>query len=381
MKNHTTIDERAVRVDHKEASSHYTVEIGEGLLERCGESARAVLGKNAKKLVIVSNKKVYSLYGDRVNSDLRRAGFETSVWLMGDGERFKSLHSFEQALAFFSESKITRTDAVVALGGGVVGDLTGFAAAAYLRGIPFLQVPTTLLSMIDSSVGGKTGVNTSFGKNLVGAFHRPSGVIIDTRTLDTLPKRELTAGFCEAVKQGAISGKKLFTKTAQFLEKKGQNLSDELSDLIKDQIAFKAEIVAGDEFEDISRIDAKSRKILNFGHTFAHALEKVTNYRYFKHGEAVGWGILFAAHLSKKLDILDQHELKLLCDVVRMAGHLPAIDNIDPQKIIEAFQFDKKVIGKQPQWILLKEIGKPVIVPGTEIPISALKHTLKSISK
>lgn len=381
MKTRTSINARTVRVDHKEASSHYTVEIGEGLLERSGESSRAILGKNAKKLVIVSNKKVYGLYGDHVNKDLRRAGFETAVWLMRDGERFKSLRSFEQALAFFSGSRLTRTDAVVALGGGVVGDLTGFAAAAYLRGIRFLQVPTTLLSMIDSSVGGKTGVNTLFGKNLVGAFHRPSGVIIDIKTLSTLPKRELTAGFCEAVKQGAISGKKLFTKTAKFLEKRGQNLSDELSDLIRDQIAFKAMIVAGDEFEDISRTDAKSRKILNFGHTFAHALEKVTNYRYFKHGEAVGWGILFAANLSKKLDILDQHELKLLCDVVHLTGPLPAINNIDPQKIIEAFQFDKKVIGKEPQWILLKEIGKPVIVPGTEIPISALKHTLKSISK
>ena len=381
MKKNTSISARTVRVNHRATSSYYNVEIGDGLLERSGESARTVFGKNTRKLAIISNKKVYGLHGDRVNADLMRAGFETSVWLMGDGERFKNLRSFEQVLAFFSESKITRTDAVVALGGGVVGDLTGFATAAYLRGIPFLQVPTTLLSMIDSSVGGKTGVNTSFGKNLVGAFHRPSGVIVDVKTLSTLPKRELTAGFCEAVKQGAISGKKLFTKTTKFLEKGGQNRSDELSDLIRDQIAFKAMIVAGDELEDINRTDAKSRKILNFGHTFAHALEKVTNYRYFKHGEAVGWGILFAAHLSKKLDILDQHELKLLCDVVLMAGHLPAIDDIDPQKIIEAFQFDKKVIGKQPQWILLKEIGKPVIVPGTEIPISALKHTLKSISK
>jgi 3-dehydroquinate synthetase len=206
-------------------------------------------------------------------------------------------------------------------------------------------------------------------------------VFADVETLKTLPKRELTAGFCEAVKQGAISGPKLFNKTSKFLENNKITDIGELTELIRYQIAFKASIVAGDEQEDIGRIDAKSRKILNFGHTLAHSLEKVTNYRYFKHGEAVGWGILFAAQLSKILDILDQHELKLLCDVVRLTGPLPEISKIDPQKIIEAFRFDKKVIGKQPQWILLKGIGKPVIVPGTEIANSAIKQALKAISK
>jgi len=369
-----------VRVNHRETASHYMVEIGSGLLEGIGESARSVLGDATRKIVIVSNKKVFGLYGGRVQKNLKRAGFETSVCLIGDGERFKNFRSLEKALAFFSESKLTRTDAIVALGGGVVGDLTGFAAAVYLRGISFLQVPTTLLSMIDSSVGGKTGVNSSFGKNLVGSFHRPSRVVVDVETLRTLPKRELTAGFCEAVKQAALSGPKLFDKTAKLLSRRDIE-PDHFSGLIKDQIAFKASIVAGDETEDITRTDPKSRKILNFGHTLGHALEKVTNYRYFKHGEAVGWGILFAAHLSKKLDICDQYELNLLCDVVRMAGRLPAIDNIDPQKIVEAFQFDKKVVGRQPQWILLEGIGRPVIVPGSQVPISAIKQSLRAISQ
>jgi 3-dehydroquinate synthase len=369
-----------VVVRHRESSSSYNVQIGAGLIENCGKSARSSLRANTRKIAIISNKKVYGLYGNRLQTSLKRAGFETPVWLIGDGERFKSLRSFETALAFFSQSGLTRTDAVIALGGGVVGDLTGFAAAVYLRGIPFLQVPTTLLSMIDSSVGGKTGVNSAFGKNLIGAFHRPYGVFADVETLKTLPKRELTAGFCEAVKQGAISGAKLFNKTSKFLENNDIADMDELSELIQDQIAFKAKIVAGDEQESVSRTDPKSRKILNFGHTLAHALEKVTNYRYFKHGEAVGWGILFAAHLSKILDILDQHELKLLCDVVHRTGTLPEINKIDPQKIIEAFRFDKKVIGEQPQWILLNGIGKPVIVPGTDIPKSAIRQALKAIS-
>ena len=380
MTKHTKNCARVVHVNHREAATHYTVEIGSGLLNVAGESARSVLGYAARKIALISNTKVFGLYGTQVEKSLKRAGFETAVWLMGDGERFKNLRSLEKALAFFSESKLTRSDAVVALGGGVVGDLTGFTAAVYLRGIPFLQVPTTLLSMIDSSVGGKTGVNSPFGKNLVGSFHRPAGVFIDVQTLNTLPKRELTAGFCEAVKQAAISGPTLFDKTAKLLSHKDIE-ADEFSGLIKDQIAFKASIVAGDETEDISRTDPKSRKILNFGHTLGHALEKVTNYRYFKHGEAVGWGILFAAHLSKKLDIFDQHELKLLCDVVRMAGRLPAIGNIDPQKIVEAFQFDKKVVGRQPQWILLEGIGKPVVVPGSQIPISAIRQSLRAISQ
>jgi 3-dehydroquinate synthase len=380
MKKHVKQGARTVRVDHREAASHYTVEIGSDLFDGIGRSATSVLGGSALKVAIISNKKVFELYGGPVEKSLKRAGFETSIWLMGDGERFKNLRSLETALAFFSESKLTRTDAVLALGGGVVGDLTGFAAAIYLRGIRFLQVPTTLLSMIDSSVGGKTGVNSSFGKNLVGAFHRPSGVFVGVETLRTLPKREMTAGFCEAVKQAAIAGPKLFDKTAKVL--RSNHLDDEeFSELIRQQIAFKASIVAGDETEDVARTDPKSRKILNFGHTLAHALEKVTNYRYFKHGEAVGWGILFAANLSKKLDIFDQHELKLLCDVVRMAGPLPAIDSIDPQKIVEAFQFDKKVVGRQPQWILLKGIGKPVIVPGNQIPISAIEQVLRTISQ
>jgi 3-dehydroquinate synthase len=369
-----------VVVRHRESSSIYNIQIGAGLIENCGESARSILAANTQKTAIISNKKVYGLYGEPLRKSLKKAGFETLLFLVGDGERYKNLGSFEKVVAFFSQSGLTRTDAVVALGGGVVGDLTGFAAAVYLRGIQFVQVPTTLLSMIDSSVGGKTGVNSAFGKNLIGAFHRPHGVFADVETLKTLPKRELTAGLCEAVKQGAISGLKLFNKTAKLLE--GKKIADveELSELIQDQIAFKAKIVAGDERESVSRTDPRSRKILNFGHTFAHALEKVTSYRYFKHGEAVGWGILFAAHLSKILDILDQHELKLLCDVVHRAGPLPAINNIDPQKLVEAFRFDKKVVGDQPQWILLKGIGKPVIVPGIDIPNSAIKQALKAIS-
>ena len=231
---------------------------------------------------------------------------------MKDGEEHKDLGNVEKALAFFSESRLSRTDAVVALGGGVVGDLAGFAASIYMRGICFLQIPTTLLAMVDSSVGGKTGVNTAFGKNAIGAFHQPAGVLIDPAVLATLPDRELTAGFCEVVKHGALSGKKLLSQISSFLTdyplnsfaqlQENVGFRADISNLIAANAEFKAGIVAGDEHESSSRADAKSRKILNFGHTLAHSLEKVTNYEYLKHGEAVGYGILYAAELSKNLD-------------------------------------------------------------------------------
>ena len=196
----------------------YKIEIGNNLLKECGSWAKSCLPKTAKRIAIISNRKVFSLYGEVVAESLKNEGFEVFIWKMGDGERFKSLSSLEKALEFFSRSGLTRSDVALALGGGVVGDLTGFAASIFLRGISFLQIPTTLLSMIDSSVGGKTGVNSAFGKNLIGTFHQPNGVLIDVATLQTLPRRELTAGFCEAVKQGAIANKILFNQTAEFLQ-------------------------------------------------------------------------------------------------------------------------------------------------------------------
>jgi 3-dehydroquinate synthase len=301
-----------------------------------------------------------------------------SVHLIGDGERFKNMGTLEKLLAEFNAAGISRTDFVAALGGGVVGDAAGFAAAVHLRGVRFLQIPTTLLSMIDSSVGGKTGVNSAYGKNLIGAFHQPSGVLIDTDVLRTLPKRELTAGFCEAVKQGAIAGRKLLNQTRDVLSMHSANSDDSeaLSELIANQVAFKAKIVIGDERESTKNSGSRSRKILNFGHTFAHALEKATDYRYLKHGEAVGYGIMFAAELSKKLEFLGQDDVTLLNAVVHDAGQLPVLDGIDREKLVSAFKQDKKIIGDSLQWILLRGIGKPVILPGSNIPQRAIKQTL-----
>jgi 3-dehydroquinate synthase len=196
---------------------NYKIKVGPGLISQLGDAAREAIGVRGRRALVISNRRVFDLFGKAVARALRSANFEVSHWLMKDGEQHKSLNSLEQALTFLGKSGLERTDSVVALGGGVVGDLAGFAAATYLRGVAFIQVPTTLLAQIDASVGGKTAVNTPAGKNLVGAFHQPRLVVIDTDTLQTLPQRELTAGWCEAVKQGAAGDRKLFDRTVRLL--------------------------------------------------------------------------------------------------------------------------------------------------------------------
>lgn len=371
-----------VTVKIKDPASKYQIRIGNGLLRHVGAWARESLGGSCPRISLVSNKKVFGLYGSAVVTSLEDAGFSVSIQLIGDGERFKSLRTTEKLLKGFSSSQIDRDDAVVALGGGVVGDAAGFAASVHLRGVRLLQIPTTLLSMIDSSVGGKTGVNSDFGKNLIGTFHQPAGVLIDPIVLHTLGRREITAGLAEAVKHGALAGGRLFDHTLKILEAIELTGTDTINALeferfIAAQIEFKAKIVAGDEREATGKSDARSRKILNFGHTFAHALEKATDYRYLKHGEAVGYGILFAAEFSKKLELLPPNELNLLYDVVHRVGALPPINDIDRDSVLTAMRQDKKAYGNDVQWILLNGIGKPCIVARSKIPHRTFQSVLR----
>jgi 3-dehydroquinate synthase len=372
----------------------YGVEIGAGALARLGAAARDALPKEARKVALVSNARVFGLYGGRAVSSLRAAGFEVSHWLMGEGERFKTMRTAERALGFLTGAGLERSDAVVALGGGVVGDLAGFAAALYLRGVAFVQAPTTLLAQIDSSVGGKTGVNTSAGKNLVGAFHQPSAVVVDTETLGTLPGRELTAGWCEAVKQGAVGDRRLFERTKRFLAEGGRGRGnrpgfadvreadggreEELARLIGAQCAFKARVVAGDERESLKRNDARSRKILNFGHTVGHALEAVTGYRRFRHGEAVGYGCLAAGEISKRLGLLDPSELESLREAVALAGRLPRAADLDAETIRRAIRKDKKAVGGSVRWVLLEGLGRARVVDGREVPARVVLAAIRA---
>jgi 3-dehydroquinate synthase len=385
----------------------YEILIGAGALALLGERARGALSKRARRIVVVSDARVFALYGERACASLRAAGYEVAHWTAAGGERAKTLRTVERALEFFAARGLERTDAVVALGGGVVGDLAGFAAAVHLRGVAFLQVPTTLLAQVDASVGGKTGVNTRAGKNLIGAFHQPAGVVIDTETLHTLPPREMTAGWCEAIKQGAVGDAKLFARTRNFLaaradvrararvdesdaerdDKSDADRDDEndadgdgegLADLIARQCAFKAKIVAGDERESVEEAGARSRRILNFGHTVGHALEAVTKFRRFRHGEAVGHGMIVAAEISERLGLLDVSELECLRRAVALAGRLPRADDLDADEILRAAATDKKSTGGELQWVLLERIGRARMVGGREIPKRVLRESIRA---
>ena len=335
-----------------------------------------------RRVLIFSNKRVFGLYGKEVVASLRRNKLQVFEFLMPEGERYKSFRVLEQAVSFLGNSHFERNDLVVALGGGVVGDLAGFSASVYLRGIPFIQMPTTLLAQIDSSVGGKTGINLSVGKNMVGSFYQPPLVLIDTETLSTLPKRELVAGFCEMVKQSLVANKSLFKTTTQLLAQaqndRGVIHTSEFEALIAAHCEFKASIVANDEREATNRLDTRSRRILNFGHTTAHAIEAITHYKVFRHGEAVGYGILVAGEISKNLGLLSDVELESLRYAVQHCGQLPRADNLDIDQIIRALERDKKSVAGQINWVLLGGIGSPRIVPGSEISAKLLRLSLRT---
>ena len=338
--------------------------------------------KPPKRVGIISNKRVFKLYGRGVVRSLKSSGFQTFTWLMPEGERYKAFPVLEKGVKFLSENRFERNDLVLALGGGVVGDLAGFAAAIYLRGIPVVQVPTTLLAQIDSSVGGKTGINLSTGKNLVGSFHQPEAVFIDIETLMSLPQRELISGFCEMVKHAFIADKALVKKTVAALSEVAGNreavLEGDFADLIAANCSFKASIVANDEKEETERTDAKSRRILNFGHTTAHALETVTNYRVFRHGEAVGYGMLVAGEISRNLGLLNSGDHESLREAVALCGPLPRADKLDLNKITRALKHDKKSVDGQINWVLLEGVGRPKIVKGGPTVAEVLRSSLRA---
>ena len=368
-----------LEISLKQSARSSEINIGAGLRRELG---KLISFHGPRRVAIVSNERVFALYGREVVRSLKSAGFKTLTWLMPEGERYKSFRELEKAVNFLSENRFERDDLVLALGGGVVGDLAGFAAAVYLRGLRLVQVPTTLLSQIDSSVGGKTGINLATGKNLVGAFHQPASVFIDTETLASLPPRELTSGFCEMVKQSLVADQSLYDMTVHCLQntdaKREFLKSPEFEALIAAQCGFKAAIVANDERESTDRSDAKSRRVLNFGHTTAHALETVTNYRHFRHGEAVGYGMLVAGELSRDLGLLDAGDLKLLRDAVRLCGPLPRADKLDLNEITAALKHDKKSVRGQINWVLLEGIGRPRIVEGGLISAKSLRLSLRA---
>ena len=337
----------------------YSVVIENGLLDRVGELALETR-KPGSKAMLISDSNVFPLYGERVQASLERADFPVSRFVFPAGEGSKQISTVCEMYRALSENGFTRTDFIVTLGGGVTGDMGGFAAATFLRGMEFIQVPTTLLSQVDASVGGKTGVDLPFGKNLVGAFHQPAAVLTDPETLKTLPDHFFRDGMGEVIKYGCIADEPLF----QALEE-GKALED-LEDLLARCVRCKKELV-----EEDTR-DTGRRMILNFGHTFGHALEKLHNFQDLTHGEAVGIGMLWACRVGERLGVTPEGTADRVLEVLKRYG-LPTQDEFSWEQVVDATALDKKSDGATLRVILLSKIGESVIRPMTR---EALKELL-----
>ena len=334
------------------AQKTYEISIAPGNLERLGEKCRALgLGE---KIMVVSNPAVFGLYGARTIAALEQANFQVSYCELPDGERYKTLKSIESIHDLALENGLDRSSTLVALGGGVIGDMTGFAAATWLRGINVVQVPTTLLAMVDSSIGGKTGVNHPRGKNLIGAFHQPRLVLTDPQVLATLPEREFRAGMAEVIKYAIIGDPELFDRLEQANGLKQHEVNPELLYTILTRSArAKADVVSKDEHELIGL-----RATLNYGHTIGHAIESVTKYVVVNHGEAVAIGMVAAGQLAAKLQLWTTAAAQRQNDVIHsadLATQLPA--GIDLDEIIKTLKSDKKVKAGKGVFILPTRIG------------------------
>jgi 3-dehydroquinate synthase len=341
---------RTVRVDLGPRS--YDVLIGRGLLDKSAEWVKNAGIKSP--IAIITDTTVASLYARRIEDQLTEAGIEVlDHYKIQAGESSKSLENLSILLSELANEKVPRSGTVIGLGGGVVGDLAGFVAASYLRGIAFVQVPTTLLAMVDSSVGGKTGVNLPEGKNLAGAFHQPKLVIVDLETLKSFigGSREFPAGMAEVIKYGAIKDKALFDRVAKGVTPDAADLDV----IVETCVSIKARIVENDEFETKGE-----RALLNFGHTIGHAIEKATGYKAYLHGEAISLGMRAAAWLSvwqAGLPEADAHQI----ESALTANHLPVIlkPEVDHAAILSALGNDKKVAADgRNRWVLLKSLGE-----------------------
>ena len=322
----------------------------------------------ASRAVIVSNPVVAANWLKPLSESLAAAGVGADAILVADGESHKTLRTLDEVITRLIELRAERATTVIALGGGVVGDIAGFAAASYLRGVPLVQVPTTLLAQVDSSVGGKTGVNHPLGKNLIGAFHQPLAVLIDPECLRTLAERELDAGLAEVVKYGAIRDRAFFEWLEKSVDRLRARDQEALTHAIERSCAIKAEIVAADERE------SGVRALLNFGHTFGHAIEAGTGYGQWLHGEAVAAGMVMAARLSTRLGTLDETDASRLRRILQRA-HLPVEGPaLGAQRYLELMGRDKKVAAGAIRFVLLRGLGDAHVT--SDVPVPELRGVL-----
>jgi 3-dehydroquinate synthase len=357
---------RKVKVGLNDRS--YEILVGEGLLCDLGKRcAKLGLGR---RCVVISDSNVGPLYGDQVLRTLAQAGFDASMIGFPAGETAKKMANVEKCYNELARLRLERKSFVVALGGGVVGDLAGFVAATYLRGLPFVQVPTTLLAQVDSSVGGKVGVNLKAGKNLVGAFHQPRLVLCDLDTLKSLPDREFRSGFAEVIKYGIIYDASLFRRLERDLNRLLKRNTHSLASAIARCCAIKADVVSQDETE------TGLRAILNFGHTIGHALEAISKYGEYLHGEAISIGQVLAAQLSAELTTLPAGDVQRIRTLFRNAG-LPVdlrIAGRQKEALLGAMRLDKKVADGQLKFVLARKIGQ--VEYGHAVPESLLRKVL-----
>ncbi|MBS1171111.1 MAG: aroKB [Burkholderiaceae bacterium] len=346
----------------------YPIDIGQSLLDSHELLAGAISGK---RVAIVTNTVVAPLYLERLTKTLQAAGKQVIPIVLPDGEQEKNWESLMKIFDVLLAEKCDRQTTLVALGGGVIGDLTGYAAASYMRGVPFIQVPTTLLAQVDSSVGGKTGINHPLGKNMIGAFYQPLAVIADTTTLNTLAPRELSAGLAEVIKHGCITSEVFFSWIEANVGRLVAREPAALAYAIQRSCEIKADVVRQDERE------GGLRAILNFGHTFGHAIEAGLGYGEWLHGEAVGCGMVMAADLSQRMGFIDEATKQRIAAVVAAAGLPTVATRMDAGRWIELMQVDKKAAGGKIKFILLKPLGTPVI---TTVPEELLRATIAACS-
>ena len=350
-----------VRVNAK--SHAYDILLGDGAV---GHLKAELERLKPSSVLIVTNCTVAPLYLEQVRR-LGEAVAPTFSLILPDGEQFKDFDSVSMILERLCSVGADRKSVLLALGGGVVGDLAGFAAAIYMRGIRFIQIPTTLLAIVDSSVGGKTGMNLRSGKNLVGAFHQPEAVIADTSFLKTLPSREVSAGIGEIIKHGLLADRDYFERLEKDMEKLIALDAHTLAEIVADSCRIKASVVSRDETEKGER--AK----LNLGHTFGHAIEKLTGFGTWLHGEAVGCGLVLAARASEKLGLLKSADTARVRALVKRAGLPDKIPGLSAQAALDAMKGDKKSTGGVPKFILLNSLGNSFV---TEVLEEVIRETL-----
>ena len=329
-------------------NDQYDILIEKGLLSKTGVLVRDVL--NCKKIALISDTNVFPIYGEAVKSSLIKQGYEVFEFIFKAGEASKKATTVIEMVEFMAENKLTREDGVVALGGGVCGDMAGFAAAIYLRGIRFVQIPTSLLSQVDSSVGGKTAVDLPQGKNLCGAFHQPSLVIIDPDVLETLSDKFFADGMGEVIKAGCIKSDALFERLVN------ENPKDFIEDMIYECLDIKRQVVENDEKEH------GERALLNFGHTCGHAIEKLWNFETVTHGEAVGIGMVMISRVGERLGITEEGTADKIVAVLKK-NNMKISDIHSTEEIVNAMSADKKRTGTAMKFVMLKKIGDSFIYP------------------